>query len=252
MSDGDWPLPDRAFHLAEADNWPSIQRSGLCSTAALLGLAGLSGHEARRFSVYRREGMRLPSGVYIRDQRPMPPAALARCLDDGLSPEAWYALVNSKVFFWLDVGRLSRHIAACALRPQVVIAVDLRGLLARHGARAFVTPFNVGNARRRAAGRGHRSFVPLQAWLETRWDSEAGPGARPRPRTHQPAELAVEGSVPDLKHVMIGAVPVAPCAKKMQRHLAATFGITQSTVENDPDDRCADHPHEGSGRSGPC
>lgn len=38
----------------------------------------------------------------------------------------------------------------------------------------------------------------------------------------------------------------------VKRHLASTFGITHSTVEIDPDDRCADHLHEGSGRSGPC
>jgi hypothetical protein len=210
MTGSDWSLPDRAFHLAEAENWPSIRRSGLHSTAVLVGLAGLRGPEAERFTLHRREGLRLPSGIYIRDQRPMPPAALARCLDEGLSPETWYALVNSKFFFWLDVDRLNRHIAACAARPQVVIAVDLRKLLARHGSRAFVTPFNVGNARRSPAARGHRSFVPLRAWLATRWDSEARPAERARPRSHPPAEIAVEGSVPDLDQLLIEAVRSAP------------------------------------------
>ena len=198
MGDGDWPLPRQAFHIADAENWPAIQRSGLCSTTALIARDGLSARDARAFASYRGQTMRLPSGAVIRDQRPMPPAALMRCLDAGLAPQAWYDLVNGKVFFWLQVERLDRHLAACRARPQVVVAVDLRRLLGRHGQSAFLTPFNVGNARRRPASRGQRSFVRLDVWLETRWESEAAEDRPARARTHPPAELAIEGAVPDL------------------------------------------------------
>jgi hypothetical protein len=199
----DWPLPDRAFHLADAENWPSIERDGLYSTTALIARAGLIGGAALPFTRYRGASMRLPSGVVIRDQRPMPPEALRRCLDDGLTPDDWYRLVNAKVFFWLDVARLNRHLAACRARPQLVVTVDLQALAARHGGRAFVTPFNVGNARRRPATRGHRSFVPLEAWLAARWASEARPGDAPRARSHPPAELAIDGAVPDLTELIV-------------------------------------------------
>ena len=206
----DWPLPDRAFHLADAENWASIQREGLLSTDALIARAGLEGSEAAPFRTYRNRGMRLPSGALIRDQCPMPPSALVRCLDAELSPDAWYGLVNSKVFFWLDVDRLNRHRAACGARPQIIVAVDLPALLRRHGDRAFVTPFNVGNARRRAAKRGRRTFVPLSAWFDHRWESEAADGCAARARSHKPAEIAMEGSVPDLMDLIVEACPMAP------------------------------------------
>jgi cobalt-zinc-cadmium efflux system protein len=54
-------------------------------------------------------------------------------------------------------------------------------------------------------------------------------------------------------HLRLGAQAQASVVlPAVKRHLAATFGITHSTVEIDPDDRCADHLNEGSGRSGPC
>src|SRR5262245_50346619 len=38
-------LPARAYHLAEATNWPFIQRDGLLSTSRLLSAAGLGDAE---------------------------------------------------------------------------------------------------------------------------------------------------------------------------------------------------------------
>jgi hypothetical protein len=210
MIAADWPLPQHAFHLADVENWPSIERTGLLSTAALIARAGLSARAARPYTFYRDRAMRLPSGELIRDQRPMPPDALARCLDAGLSPAAWYRLVNARVFFWLSVERLQRHVAACAGRPQMLVVVDLAELTRRHGARAAVTPFNVGNARRRPAPRGRRTFVPLDRWLFSRWQTEARPGEPARGRHHPPAELAVEGAVPDLMALVVDARPIAP------------------------------------------
>lgn len=203
-----WPLPDRVFHLADAQNWPSIGCEGLHSTAVLIERAGLSDEDSQPYQAYRSRGMRLPSGVLIRDQRPMPPSALLRCLDAGISPEAWYRLVNSKVFFWPCIERLHRHLAACSERPQTVIAVDSRRLLRRYGHAASITPFNVGNARRRPAPRGMRTFVPLDVWLATRWASEAKPGCSGRSQNHPPAEIAIEGSVPDLMDLVIEAVTI--------------------------------------------
>lgn len=207
------PLPARAYHLVDAENWPSIQQSGLLSTTRLIARDGLRGARAAPFSGYRPETMRLPSGAVIRDQKPMPPDALMRCLDHGLTPQAWYALVNAKVFFWLQPERLDRHLAACRARPQIVLSIDLQALLARHGRRAFVTPFNVGNARRRPAPRGARSFVPVETWLASRWQSEARIGESPRAASHAPAELAVEGAVPDVMEMVVAVHPVSPGTK---------------------------------------
>ena len=197
-----------AFHLADAENWPSIQREGLFSTEALIIRAGLDHQSAAPYRAYRNEGMQLPSGVRIRDQRPMPPAALVRCLDVGLDPAAWYALVNAKVFFWLSRERLDRHRAACGSRPQIVMAIDLPALLERHGTRAYVTPFNVGNARRHAAKRGRRTFVPIEMYRATRWSAEARDGEPMRARSHPPAELAIDHAVPDIMDFVVDCTTV--------------------------------------------
>ena len=61
--------------------------------------------------------------MYLRDQKPLPAAALRKCLV-GMTPVEWYALINSKVFFWFDVDRLNRQRGACEPRPQVVLEVD--------------------------------------------------------------------------------------------------------------------------------
>ena len=195
-----------AFHLADAENWPLIEREGLLSTDALIKRCGLRGKSAEPYRAYRDRGLQLPSGAWIRDQRPMPPAALERCLDPDLDPISWYALLNAKVFFWLSVARLDRHRAACGKRPQVIIVIDMPALLARHGARAYVTPFNVGNARRRAAARGRRTFVPIEAWRATRWLAETPAGHVMRSRSHPPAELAIDDSVPDVMDFVVDAV----------------------------------------------
>jgi hypothetical protein len=203
-------LPDRIFHMADAGNWASIMRDGLLSAEALVRRAGLDTNSAASFLSYRDGSRTLPSGEIVRDQRPMPPGALARCLDPGLKPADWYALVNSMVFFWLDPERLDRHRRACAARPQIVMVIDVRALAARHGERAFVTPFNTGNARRHPARRGRRTFTPLKHWLEHGWLGEAAPGEAPRKPTHRPAEFTVRGSVPDILSFVVETRRLAP------------------------------------------
>jgi hypothetical protein len=75
------------YHLAEADNLASILQHGLMSTERLLGLACIGEQErAAMLRSHRGDSVRLSNGVLIRDQRPMPPAALAPALDDGLEP----------------------------------------------------------------------------------------------------------------------------------------------------------------------
>jgi hypothetical protein len=192
-------LPERVYHMAEASNWPAIQREGLHCASALLDRAGLSAKERHRWEHEQRlQHAPLPTGAWIRDQRPMPPDALARCLVN-MSPGQWYGLINSRVFFWLDPERLNRQRAACSSRAQVVLIVDAPRFTEAYADRVALTPFNTGNARRRPATRGAATFVPYRTWLETGWASEAtGLGTRERSPTHAPVEFTVSGSVPDI------------------------------------------------------
>jgi hypothetical protein len=180
---------EHLYHLAEASNLQSILKHGLLSTECLLELTGMpaDGHAAflRR---HRRTGLRLADGVTIRDQAPMPPTALAPALNDGLTPEDWYALLNGFVFLWPDRKRMERQRRACGDRPQVVMTFDAGALLADFGGSAFMSPFNVGNARRRPARRGRATLVRYTKWLEGGWPD--------RKRTHPPAEVLFASSIP--------------------------------------------------------
>ncbi len=190
----------RIYHMTDASNWPSIQQHGLLSTTRLLNLAGLDGDE--RYDLERRQrlrALRLPNGALIRDQLPMSPAALSVCLASGLLPEDWYLELNSRVFFWLDRGRLNRHRHACDSSPQIVLIVDAHHLLSGYLEQAALTPFNTGNARRRPARRGRETFVPFDKWKESGWSWEAAALRTPlRPSSHPPVELAIADAVKDV------------------------------------------------------
>jgi hypothetical protein len=179
----------RLYHLAEADNLDSILKHGLMSTERLLDLVGVV--EPERSAVLRRhrpDNVRLSQAVLIRDQRPMPPAALSPALEDGLAPGDWYALLNGFVFLWLDRARMERQRHAYAQRRQVVLTFDGAALLERFADQAFVSPINSGNARRKAVRRGRNTFLPYMRWLVEGWPI----GDRRRP----PAELLLRGTIP--------------------------------------------------------
>lgn len=197
-------LPDFVYHIAEQSNWASIKRHGLLSTSALLDLTGLKGTVRKPYEAHRADYMELPGGLWVRDQRPMPPSALKKCLI-GMTPRQWYALINSKVFFWFDVERLNRQrkAKACKDRPQVVITVDTQRLLARYIDKAALTPFNTGSAFRKPAIRGKATFVSYKTWLQSRWGTESRAIGACRSRSHRPVELAVSHAVSDIMDYVI-------------------------------------------------
>jgi hypothetical protein len=180
---------EHLYHLAEADSLASIVEHGLMSTESLLDLVRIAEAERKEFlRRHRPENLRLSEGVMIRDQRPMPPAALAPALDDGLLPSDWYALLNGFVSLWPDRERMNRQRRAYASRPQLVLTFDAAALLDHFAADAFVSPINSGNARRKAVRRGRDTFVPYRTWLREGWPS--GQVTRP------PAEFLLRCTVP--------------------------------------------------------
>lgn len=200
-------LPATVLHLAEADNWPLIEKHGLLPANELLARSELSKEERQLLRTRQRTThTHLPSGAQIRDQKPMPAAALEKCLI-GMSPAQWYALINSHVFFWLDYKRLNRQRAASEPRPQIALVVDTRALASACEGRLFVTPINTGNARRNPALRGEATFVAHEHWRAQGWASEAAAFGTPqRPRSHAPVELAVRGPVPNFNRYVLDQV----------------------------------------------
>jgi hypothetical protein len=190
---------ERVYHLADELNWESIQTHGLRSAARLLEENKLNEWIRRQ----RTENMQLPNGVIIRDQKPMPPEALKRCLASGVTPADWYALLNRHVFFWIDLDRLERQRKACTT-PQYIMTIDAKKMLHYYASSAAVTPSNTGNARRAAAHRGLATFVPYHAWVNSGWAHEAaGLGSKRRAPSHQPVELAIADTVPDILEFVV-------------------------------------------------
>jgi hypothetical protein len=226
-------LPQRIYHLAEAANWPSIRRHGLLSTTVLLDRAGLRGKQRNWLECCQRlEHTELPNGVYVRDQKPLPEEALRKCLV-GMTPSQWYALINSKVFFWFDVDRLNRQRAACEPRPQVVLEIDTMPLAARHAARIALSRINTGNARRLPAMRGRFTFVPYRMWEESGWarETERLDILAKRPN-HPPVELTIAEGVTDIMRFVVGVHHLGPT--EQLSHEMTSWEV--STLRTNPSD----------------
>lgn len=189
-------LPKHIYHCTYETNRESIERFGLLPATTLMSMASPDA-SVLTSRTFRKDMVRLDSGVLLRDQSPMPPAALLGCLANGLHPADWYALVNARVFFWVDLGRARAHIAANRLYSQVLYTISTERLLASCAAMIEVTPINVGYARRRAARRGPQTFVPLNRWVTEGWAAESSISGTRRPKSHKPAEVAVHGSISD-------------------------------------------------------
>ena len=191
-------LPPFVFHMIDEANWESVAVRGLLSASRLIDAFADSTQRATMKSTFRSSTVVLPGGCRLLDQQPMPPSCLVRCLDQPLQPADWYVAVNDRVYFWTSFRRLQRHRAACLDRAQVILFVDTQKLLAKHSDEAEVTPFNSGNARRLAAKRGHRTFVPYATWLDSAWRHEMRPDSPVRPANHRPVELVVRDRVADI------------------------------------------------------
>ncbi len=155
------------YHMAEAGTWPSIQRHGLLSTKALLDLFGITG-EARTAieSRHRPESVTISHPEYgdavIRDQKPIQPGKLERCLV-GCTPAEWYAFANARVYFWVSEERVRGLRAARAYRhsARTLLVIDTAALLECYSSRVLLSPINSGSTLYRPAKRGLGTFHSL-------------------------------------------------------------------------------------------
>lgn len=193
----------RLYHMAECDSWPSISEHGLLSTSSLLDHYGIKGEARRRIeAAHRPESIPIAAeglpGAVVRDQKPMSDNGLARCLEDGLTPEEWYRLLNEKVFFWLTEERLLRLLRARAYRQKEhdVLVLDSRSLTAAYRDRIWLSPMNSGNTKPFPHPRGTATFQRIDQYPYSFWSSRRRAGERV-------VELCVEGGVPDIReHVL--------------------------------------------------
>lgn len=186
------------YHMAERGSWPAIERYGLLSTSALMDLYEIDGAQRAQIELaHRPKSVSIATdglpGAVIRDQIPMSDSGLKRALPSRLQPSDWYALLNSKVFFWLSVERLHKLTQAGAYRDHEhdVLEVDTRLLVDAHRDKIWLCPINSGCTKPMPHPRDEGIFSRIPQYPYARWRSRRG-------RTERAVELAIDYSVPDI------------------------------------------------------
>jgi hypothetical protein len=191
------------YHVAADGAWAGIERHGLLSVAALVTRWGVRQGAPQAAILTRRRGESIElthpdyGTAVIRHQKAMHESSLAGALED-LSPSEWYAMLNDRVFFFLQKNRLDELLSARSYRDDAhtVITVDTRSLLTAHEDDIELTRVNTGFAQRFSAEpRGRDSFQSIEEFPHpTR--------AHASTKVLDVAELAVRRGVRDItKHV---------------------------------------------------
>jgi hypothetical protein len=171
----------RLFHVTLGGMSESIVARGLRSTSRLLDLFEVTGEKRERIERRRRPNSEtihhpMHGTVIINDQRPMTEAALTGCLDDGLMPADWFALLNRRVFFWASEDGLGRFLGARANRKRAmeVLTIDTLSLARSHAERMELSPINSGATMRKPVRRGSSTFTPVLELSHAAWSRKRG------------------------------------------------------------------------------
>lgn len=192
------------YHMAEDGSWENIRQRGLMSTSALLDLFEIKGE--RRFAIesqHRPGSVRLEHPNYgtvvIRDQKPMRESSLRKCLE-GMSPQEWYELLNSRVFFWATEQRLMRLLSAREYRNRThcVLKIDTAKLLGQYSNSLALSPINSGSTIYKPQPRGKQTFLRME-------DYPFAERKKKRGVANAIAEMCIEHSVPNLAEFVIRA-----------------------------------------------
>ncbi len=199
----------RLYHVTTPGMLRSIRRHGLLSTARIRALMGVADTGRRADSVTLTHPDH--GTMILTDQKPLVEAGLARCLDDGLEPDDWRAMLDGRAFFWPSRSHAEGLLRAATNRDRArdVLVLDTLGLARAHGDRMALSPINSGNTRRRPARRGLATYTPLGAMPLANW-------RRMRRRAgvvtglDDIREVTVEGAVPDAADHLLDVIEHRP------------------------------------------
>lgn len=190
------------YHMAEVGSWPGIRQHGLLSTSTLLDLFECDEETSESIEAHHRPEKvtirhRDLGVAVVRDQKPMSVSALEKVLVD-CGPEEWFRLLNRMVFFWPTMERLRSFLGAKAYRQsqQIVLTVDAKSLLERHGDRVRLSPINSGATLYAAVPRGPSTFQRLSEYPFSE-------RKRKRGAANAIAEIAVQDAVRDIESITI-------------------------------------------------
>ena len=177
----------RLFHMAEAGSWPQISEMGLMSSNAIAHSLKLTSEERFKLLSKRRDAAIAIQGITFRDHGPLNEKMLAKCLTIG-STQEWFELLNKKVFFWLSWARLERFLLAYGMKRQLILEIPTQVLVERYRERISLCHLNSGAVRDIKHKRGPESFQKIPDY---KYNSR-----------NSPAELTVEGTIPDIKFLV--------------------------------------------------
>lgn len=186
------------YHVTETGAWKSIKQKGLLSTSRLLDLYEIEGVNRDTIEAKRRPAevvLHHPhhGQVIINDNVPLSEQALAKCLDDHLTPSEWLRILNARVFFWASQESLDRLVGARLnrKRQREVLVVDTLSLAKAHGHQMELCPINSGSTIRKPARRGLQTFTPLSRYSFSDWRKLRGGRDEIR-------EVTIHGQVMDI------------------------------------------------------
>ena len=142
----------RCYHLADGPEvWPSIQRHGLLSVAALLERWEVPpDRQQELLRDHRPATVVLAHAVHgtatLRDQHPLNLKMLERTLTD-MTVADWLEQLNRHVFFAPTKKRLESLYAAYADRSRLVLTIDTNSLIAVHRYQVRLSRINTGAVR---------------------------------------------------------------------------------------------------------
>lgn len=193
----------RLYHMAAGGSWPSIHVRGLLTTRQLVDICNPTPEQRdAALRCRRRDNIRLQlpedGEAVVRDQAPLRPEFIAKCLE-GMSFQEWLDLLNSQVYFWLHADKLAELLAARRYRNHShdVLTVDTASLYASHAVRVRLSAINSGaTLYPNAPQRGPETFRRLL-------DYPFAQRRKGRSLREAVVELAVIDGVPDINmHVI--------------------------------------------------
>jgi hypothetical protein len=221
-------LYPRLYHLTDPRNLDGTLAHGLLPTSGLLALFEVP--NADRPSIERRRRPKSVSlthprrgAAVINDNVPLSEGALANCLDGGLAPADWLAMLNARVFFWPDEEDLASHLNARLNRgrERLVLVLDTLSVATQYQEQIELSPINSGATFRKPARRGPSTFTPMlrhdyAAWRRLR-------GGRDRIR-----EVVVVGGIHHIEDHLIEHRLVSPKARDAAPAVAAREAVPRA------------------------
>ena len=190
----------RLYHMAWGGSWGSIKKHGLLSTASLLELYNVPKIQSRQIlEEHRPESVEIDHPDFgtavVRDQKPMTNNGVTKALGKTATPQEWYSLLNSMVFFWPTKARLKTMISARAYRGivQDVLVVRTEPLVKKYISELRLSPMNSGCTKPFPHPRSPAIFYSMNDYPFDERLKLLG-------KSHAVAEICVRREVPDIQN----------------------------------------------------